>query len=55
MHVDEGAHIGAGVTIIPNIHIGAWATVGAGAAVISDIPAGCVAVGVPAKIIKNEQ
>ena len=55
VHVDEGVHIGAGVTIIPNIHIGAWATVGAGAVVISNIPAGCVAVGVPAKIIKNEQ
>lgn len=47
--VGEGAHIGAGATIKQGIAIGRGAIVGAGSAVIKDIPAGVVAVGVPAR------
>lgn len=47
--VGEGAHIGAGATIKQGISIGRGAVVGAGAVVIKDVPAGIVAVGVPAR------
>jgi sugar O-acyltransferase (sialic acid O-acetyltransferase NeuD family) len=47
--VGEGAHIGAGATIRQGISIGRGAVVGAGAVVIKDVPAGVVAVGVPAR------
>jgi UDP-perosamine 4-acetyltransferase len=47
--VGEAAHIGAGATIKQGITIGRRAIVGAGSVVIKDIPAGVVAVGVPAR------
>jgi serine O-acetyltransferase len=46
-HVD----IGAGAKILGPVTIGAHARVGANAVVLSDVPGGCVAVGIPAKII----
>ena len=46
--VDEGAMLGSGTSVVPLKQIGSWATLGSGAAVVSDIPAGVVAVGVPA-------
>lgn len=36
------------------VTIGAGSKVGAGSVVLSDLPAYCVAVGIPAKIIKQE-
>ena len=45
--------LGAGVTVIPNISVGEYTTVGAGGTVISDLPAGIVAVGTPARVIKQ--
>ncbi|MBI2933096.1 MAG: acetyltransferase [Planctomycetes bacterium] len=53
VHVGEGAHVGLGASVIPSIRIGARSIVGAGAAVICNIPARSVAVGVPAKVIKQ--
>jgi sugar O-acyltransferase (sialic acid O-acetyltransferase NeuD family) len=44
-----GAFLGIGAVCCPGVTIGAWTTVGAGAAVVRDLPAGCVAVGVPAR------
>lgn len=51
--VDIGAWvlIGANVTILPGVCIGDGAIVGAGAVVTGDIPAGAMAVGVPARVI----
>ena len=49
-HVD----IGAGAKILGKIRIGAHAKVGANAVVLSDIPAGAVAVGIPAQIIRAQ-
>lgn len=43
--------IGAGSNILGNISIGSGAKIGAGSVVLRDIPAGCTAVGAPAKII----
>jgi len=51
-HFEEGVEIGAGAVILPGRRIGKNAVIGAGAVVTTDIPAGCVAVGVPAKVIK---
>ena len=42
--------IGAGAKILGPIHIGDDVSIGANAVVISDVPAGCIAVGVPARI-----
>ena len=53
-HLEEGVYIGSGATLIEGVRIGKWTTVGAGAVVIDDIPPGVVAVGVPAKPIKNK-
>jgi acetyltransferase-like isoleucine patch superfamily enzyme len=47
------AKIGANVTILPGVVIGASALVGAGAVVIRDVPEGAVVVGNPARIIKH--
>ena len=47
--VEMGAFVGTGVSTRQGVRIGAWSTVGVGAAVVRDIPAGVVAVGVPAR------
>lgn len=51
--VEEGAFVGIGASIIQGVRVGAWATVGAGAAVLADVPRGAVAVGVPARIVRE--
>lgn len=50
--VGEGAHLGIGTCAIPCCSVGAWSVVGAGAAVVKDIPEKCVAVGVPARVVR---
>ena len=47
--------IGANATILPDIKIGNNVTIGAGAVVTQDIQDNCVAVGVPAKVIKFKE
>lgn len=44
--------IGTGAVILPKIEIGDNVIIGAGAVVSKDLPDNCVAVGIPAKIIK---
>ena len=51
--IKDGAHIGIGAIIMPGVTIGEGAVIGAGAVVTHDIPAYSVAVGVPARVIKN--
>lgn len=46
-------HIGAGATVIQGKMIGRQSMIGAGATVITDIPDQVVAVGTPAKVIKQ--
>lgn len=53
--VGQGASLGANSTVIPNRKIGEWSIVGAGSAVIADLPAGCTAVGCPARILDKEE
>ena len=50
--IGNDVYIGAKSTIIGGVKIGNKARIGAGAVVITDVPDGCTAVGVPAKIIK---
>ena len=50
--IKDGAHIGIGSIIMPGVTIGEGAVIGAGSVVTRDIPPYCVAVGVPAKVIK---
>ena len=51
--VGRGAQIGIGATLRDHISIGAGCVIGAGAVVVKDIPAGVMAYGVPARIIKE--
>lgn len=44
--------VGTGAKILGNVTIGATARIGANAVVVSDVPAGSVAVGVPARIVE---
>ncbi len=46
-------YVGAGAQILGNIHIGDDSLIGANAVVISSIPAGSLAVGIPAQIKKS--
>lgn len=51
--IGERAWIGANCTIIGGVHIGDQAVIGAGAVVTRDIPSRCVAVGVPARVVRS--
>lgn len=53
VQIGDNCMIGAGATIIQEIKIGNNSIVGAGSVVIRDIPANCVTVGNPAKVIKE--
>jgi serine O-acetyltransferase len=46
--VEDGVHIYAGAVIAGGIVVGQNATIGANAVVLKDVPAGYLAVGVPA-------
>jgi len=50
VHVKECCDLGTGAKVIQGLSIGPNTVIGAGAAVIRDIPADCLAVGVPAKV-----
>lgn len=51
--VEDGAYLGAGVTVLPGTRIGKCAVVAAGAVVIEDVPPYTVVGGVPARILKD--
>lgn len=48
--IGRGVFIGAGATILGDIRIGDFARIGADTVVTSDVPAGCTAVGNPARL-----
>ncbi len=50
--VDDGAWLGFGVIVLSGVHIGKGAVIGAGSVVVHDVPAGAIAVGSPARVIK---
>jgi serine O-acetyltransferase len=48
--IGRGVYLSSGSTVIGDIAIGEFARIGAGAVVTHDVPAGCTAVGVPARL-----
>ncbi|MBL8155973.1 MAG: acyltransferase [Anaerolineae bacterium] len=51
--IEDGAYLGAGVTVLHGVRIGRCAVVGAGALVREDVPPYTVVAGVPARIIRG--
>ena len=49
----DNVQIGVGSIIMPGVNIGEGSIIGAGSVVTKDIPPGCLAMGTPAKVIKN--
>ena len=54
-HLGHRVNIGAGAKILGAVRVGDDADIGANAVVITDVPAGALAVGVPARIILRGQ
>lgn len=52
--LEQASHIGMGAIVLPGVRIGCHSVVGAGCVVLQDLPAGVVAVGVPARIIRYQ-
>ncbi|MFQ5527087.1 MAG: acetyltransferase [Thermoanaerobaculia bacterium] len=50
--VGAGTLVGIGAVVVPGVMIGEWSKLGAGAAVTGDLPANCVALGVPARLLE---
>ncbi len=53
--IGKDVQLMTGCKVLGNVVIGDGAIIGANAVVLSDIPAGCVAVGVPARVIINNK
>lgn len=53
VRIERGAWLGASVTVLPGVTIGADAVVAAGAVVTQDVPARTLVGGVPAKVIRE--
>lgn len=51
--IGNGCWIGGGVIILPGVTIGEGSVIGAGSVVTKDIPANCLAVGNPCKVIRK--
>lgn len=51
--IGHNVWIGGSVTILPGVTIGDNVTIGAGSVVVKDIPSDSIAVGNPARVIKN--
>ena len=51
--VDDHVWIGSRVTILPGVFVGHHAVIGAGSVVTRDIPANCLAVGNPARVVRQ--
>ena len=55
VNVGAGAWLGAGAKILDGVTVGDRAIIGAAAVVRSEVPAGAIAVGVPAKIVGQRE
>ena len=51
--IEDDCWLGASVTVCPGVTIGKGSVIGAGSVVTRDIPEGCFAAGVPAKVIRK--
>jgi len=53
IRIKRGCWIGQNVVVLPGVTIGEYAIIGANSVVTKSIPARCIAVGVPARVIKK--
>lgn len=53
IHIGRNVWIGGGAIILPGVMIGDDAVIGAGSVVTRDVPAGCTAVGNPARTVRG--
>jgi acetyltransferase-like isoleucine patch superfamily enzyme len=53
--LDENVWLGTGVKVLDGVHIGRDVVVGAGAVVTADLPAGVIAAGVPARVVRPRE
>ena len=53
VHIGNNVWLGASVTVLPGVHIGDNSVIGAGSVVNRDIPANCVAAGVPCRVLRE--
>ena len=53
--IGAGVEIGAGAKLLGPITIGDGARIGANAVVMCDVPAGCTAVGIPARVVNRRR
>ncbi len=51
--IEDNVWLGGGVIVCPGVTIGAGTVVGAGAVVTRDLPAGVLAAGVPARVVRT--
>jgi lipopolysaccharide O-acetyltransferase len=51
--IEDNVWIGEQVSILPGVTIGKGSIIGANSVVSKNIPAGCIAIGVPARVIKK--
>jgi serine O-acetyltransferase len=49
--IGNGVLLGAGAKVLGNITVGDWAKVASGSVVLKDVPSGCTAAGVPARLV----
>jgi acetyltransferase-like isoleucine patch superfamily enzyme len=50
--LEDGCDIGVGAIVLPGVRVGRGAVIGAGAVVTADVPAGAIAAGVPARVLR---
>lgn len=55
IHIEDDVWLGYGVVVLDGVRIGKGSVIGAGSVVNRDIPAGVIAAGVPAKVIKERE
>ncbi len=53
VHIEDNVWIGESVSILPGVTIGKGTIIGANSVVTKNIPDNCIAVGVPAKVVKK--
>ena len=51
--IDDHVWIGSRVVILPGVFVGHHSVIGAGSVVTKDIPANCLAVGNPARVVRR--
>lgn len=53
--IDDRVVIGAGAKLLGDIHVGADSRIGANSVVVSNVPVGSTVVGIPGRLLRNEQ